>query len=100
MTRSQAKLSDSESRRFSEYNGTRFAVFLGGVVSGEPLRGDATHLQDKHLGSILRISLDGDLPGGPEIIITESEWRGEILPDRHYGCDYCLILASAGGDES
>ncbi len=90
---------DSASSRFSAYDLARFAIFLGGLVRDEPLRGTAAYQHDTDLGDILRISLDGDIPGRPEIIVAENEWRGLITPDYQYGCDYCLILVKPWSDE-
>ena len=76
--------------KFSLYHNRRVALFLGDLVEDGVLRGTSRFATDDQLGNILRIVLDG--PQNLEIVIAESEWRGVILPDERYGCDFCLIL--------
>lgn len=78
---------------FVSYDNCRFVV-RHERFGREPLRGTAHFQRDDDLGNILRITLDGDLPGNPEIIVSEGEWNGLITSDSHYGCDFCLFLAS------
>ena len=84
----------------AEYDRARFAIFLGGVVRNEPLCGRAVYQNDADLGNILRIALEGDMPGRPELIVAEREWRGLITPDCQHGCDYCLIVVKDWSDGS
>lgn len=78
--------------RFQRYDGCRFAVNLAPLLRGEPLIGTAHFQRDDLLGNILRISLTGDAPESPDIIVAENEWHGLITPGTPYGCDYCLSL--------
>jgi hypothetical protein len=75
---------------FQRYDRCRFAVHLAPLIRDEHLVGTAHFERDDLLGSILRISLEGDFPGQLDIIVAESEWRGLITPGRSFGCDYCL----------
>ena len=75
---------------FQRYDRCRFAIHLAPLLRGEPLIGTARFERDDLLGNILRIALEGDSPGRPDIIVAENEWQGLITPGRAYGCDYCL----------
>jgi hypothetical protein len=51
-------------------------------------------VQDPLLGGVLRLQLDDQsLDLGAEVLISESNWKGTILPDTEHGCDYCFIPA-------
>lgn len=78
-------------KAFAEYDKARFAVRIA-AVGQQPLRGMAHFQRDDQLGNILRISLDGDLAGNPEIIVVEEQWNGLITSGDRYGCDFCLSL--------
>ena len=100
--------SSGPASRFQRYDGFRFAVVAQSVLGGQPLCGRASFQRDDALGSILRISLEGDFAGRPEILIAENEWQGLITTGKSYGCDYCLTLipeqpvapASGAGQEA
>jgi hypothetical protein len=79
---------------FSQYDNRRFSVFLDGLAASAPLQGTARFERDDVLGSILRIALDGDVPGAPDICVSEKHFGGLIVRDSRYGCDFSLILIS------
>jgi hypothetical protein len=56
------------------------------------LRGQAVYVRDDHLGNALRIELVDDPVGQPVLLLAESTWQGRIIPDFHYGCDFCLVV--------
>jgi hypothetical protein len=58
----------------------------------EPFVGTARYERDDLLGNVLRISLEGKLPGNPHILLVENEWHGLITADTEYGCDYNVVL--------
>lgn len=76
----------------SRYDNASFAVCLESGPTRRVLRGTAHYQRDDMLGGILRITLSGDCPGRPEIIVAEDEWNGLIVDGREHGCDYCLML--------
>jgi hypothetical protein len=78
---------------FLRYDKRRFAIPMGDRL----VRGTAHYERDDQLGPVLRIVLDEPALGNPEIIVSESDWRGLILPDTQYGCDFCLV--AVGEDE-
>lgn len=76
----------------SRYDNASFAVCIESGQTRRVLRGTAHYQRDDVLGGILRITLSGDCPGRPEIIVAEDEWNGLIVDGRAHGCDYCLML--------
>ena len=53
------------------------------------LTGRGVYEVDPTLGQILRI----DLPsGGPQFVLVEDTWNGEILPGDSTGCDFLIRL--------
>ena len=86
--------------RFQRYDRCRFAIHLAPLLRGEPLIGTARFERDDLLGNILRISLEGDSPGRPDIIVAENEWQGLITHGRSYGCDYRLSLIPEASGKS
>jgi hypothetical protein len=51
--------------------------------------GRGVYEYDPNLGQILRI----DLPsGGPQFVLAEDTWNGEILPGHSTGCDFLIRL--------
>ncbi len=76
----------------SRYDKGSFAVFVESGQVRRVLRGSARYERDDLLGGILRISLSGDCPGRPDVIVAEDEWNGLIVDGRAHGCDYCLML--------
>ena len=85
---------------FQRYDRCRVAVFLTPLLRGQPLIGTARFERDDLLGNILRISLEGDSPGRPDIIVAENEWQGLITHGRSYGCDYRLSLIPEASGKS
>jgi hypothetical protein len=57
-----------------------------------PLRGTARYERDDLLGNVLRIPVEGDSPGKPDVVLAEEDWNGSIIEDSQYGCDYCIVL--------
>ena len=85
---------------FARYDQCRFAVFLKSPSVSRPLMGTAHHQRDDLLGSILRIPLETDSPGNPQIIVVEREWNGLFCSGEPYDCDYCLMLATEAATSS
>lgn len=78
--------------RLQRYDGFRFAILASPLLGPEPFVGRASFQRDDLLGNILRISLEGNFAGAPEIIVAEKDWQGLITSGQAYGCDYCLSL--------
>ena len=78
-------------RAFKGYDGRRFAI-VGPQFGKSPLRGIARYERDDLLGNTLRIPVEGNCPGKPEILLAEKEWNGLILEGSRYGCDFCVML--------
>jgi len=98
MMRRQNPQTKSSTRRgkrksFKIYDNCRFAVLLWGVRR-QPLKGLARFQRDDRLGNILRIAIEDDCPGDPEIVVSEKEFNGLITEDVRHGCDYCLFLTA------
>ena len=72
---------------FSEFNEERVAIQLPQLV----FCGVASFQRDDTLGNVLRISGLKAEPGAPEIILTENDWDGRIIPDLKNGCHFCFI---------
>ena len=70
-------------------DGRRVAVIMP-ELGPKPLRGAARYERDDVLGNVLRIKIEGNLPGNPHMLLVEDEWNGLIIPDTQYGCDYCV----------
>jgi len=88
LVRSQA----SKRVRLSEFDGHKMAVIVDKGQDRVVLRGEATFVEDDHVGRSLQIHLEDDEPGYPVVVLSEDEWDGRIIPDFHYGCDFCLVL--------
>ena len=90
MTKKNVHVSTSTAKYdLSQFDNCRIAVVLN--PGQDPLVGNASFQRDDSMGNILRIAIDGEL-GNPEIIIRESTWKGRIIPDLKFGCDYSLIV--------
>ena len=76
----------------SEFDGQSMAVILPSGGKRIVLRGTAYYVRDTAAGNSLHIQLDENEPGRPVLIFSEDEGRGRIIPDFHYGCDFCLVL--------
>ena len=59
-------------------------------LGAKPLLGAARYERDDVLGNVLRIEIEGNLPGNPHMLLVEDEWNGLITPDTQYGCDFCV----------
>ena len=77
----------------SAFDGHRIAVVFDRKDQRVVMRGKACFVRDETIGNMLRISLDDEEPGRPVLMISEQDWNGRIIPDFHYGCDYCLIVS-------
>jgi hypothetical protein len=83
----------------SQYHGKRICVLLHAAGRTVPACGLASYEQDDLLGGVLRIKLDS--PAGSEVadvvdlLISESQWNGEITTECELDCDFCFIPASA-----
>ena len=93
---SQQRKAAGTSRRFAQYDGRRF-VFVAPQFKWGLLRGTARYERDDLLGNVLRIPVEGDSPGKPEIVLAEDDWNGLITKDAQYGCDYCVTIFSEAG---
>ena len=47
---------------------------------------------DAKLGGVLRIECS-DATGGFDLLICESDWKGQIKPGAAFGCEYFLYLS-------
>ena len=73
---------------FSTFHQKRIVISLPCDGEPVPFRGTAVFSDDERLGRVLRISLDD----GSEIIISENEWQGLVVPDNTHACDYSEII--------
>ena len=89
--RSKSAVSTKPAKSFAQYDNRKFAVLLRGPGS-RPVYGTARFQNDDQLGNILRIAIDDNCPGNPEIIVSEDHFNGLITQDIRHGCDYCLFL--------
>lgn len=77
---------------FAAFDGKRIAVVLS--VGGRPrvCRGTAAYKTHPTLGPVLGVRVEGEADFGvPELLLSETRWRGEISPDTRHGCDYCFV---------
>ena len=79
-------------RGFSPYHGKRIAIVLMYRDRATMFSGMAQYQDDELLGAVLRIPLKrGKSPGETDLIISEREWDGRVLPDSLHGCDFLFI---------
>lgn len=81
----------------SALDGNRVAIAVtlpGGV---KVFRGLAAYEHDASIGNVLRVKLDelADADGNPELVFHEESWKGVILADAEYGCEYLLSVDPA-----
>jgi hypothetical protein len=76
----------------SEFDGQKMAVIVTRGTRRVVLCGTAVFVRDDTVGNTLNIRLEDCEPGHPVLVISESEWDGRIVPDFHFGCDFCLIV--------
>ena len=76
----------------SAFDGQRMAVEMRRGGERIVLRGTAVYVRDDAVGNTLTIRFDDGQPGHPVLVVSESEWDGRIVPDFHYGCEFCLIV--------
>ena len=84
---------------FAQFDGKRVSAILKQGGREFVCVGVAHFQRDDRLGNILRIDPTDPQPGSPQLILTESEWKGRIIPDLHYGALYCFIPASDQNDD-
>jgi len=77
------------------FDGKRISVIVEGGKAPIVMCGVAQFERDDLLGNVLRIKMDEDHPGEPEIIISEEDWSGEIVPDFVHGGQFCISLTKA-----
>ena len=80
-----------EAKGFKRYDGHRFAIVLP-ALRDRSFRGTACYQLDDSLGPVLRIRIEGDVLGDPEILLVERDWNGLITEDSQYGCDFSVTL--------
>jgi len=90
-TRSIAR--PSERIDFADFDGQRMSVILDLASGRVVIRGTAYFVRDDAIGNTLNIRPEDDEPGHPVIVISENDWKGRIIPDFHYGCQFSLIFA-------
>ena len=76
----------------SEFDGQKMAVVMTRGTRRVVMCGTAAFVRDDAVGNTLNIRLEDCEPGHPVLVISENEWDGRIVPDFHYGCDFCLIV--------
>ncbi|MHB0959649.1 MAG: hypothetical protein ACYC6N_28390 [Pirellulaceae bacterium] len=76
----------------SEFDGQKLAVVMTCGKDRLVVRGTAAFVRDDTVGNTLKIRLEDCEPGDPVLIIVEDQWKGRIVPDFHFGCDFCLIM--------
>lgn len=80
---------------FAQFNGKRIAIVLMYRKRPTMFWGRSRFEDNEQLGPILRVRLTSVSGAGEtDMIISEKEWNGRIVPDSHYGCDYCFIPAN------
>ena len=74
---------------FAQFHEERIAVVLnrGAIV----FCGTAMFQRDDDLGNILRIKSDSSEACEGEVLLSEGDWQGRIIPDLEHGCRYCFI---------
>ena len=77
----------------SQYHGKRMAVVFTVQGKTRVVKGRAQFSQVKGLGNVLRITVEGDESGQPEIVLAEQNWSGSIDPDTQYGCDFVVSFS-------
>src|SRR5262245_15702425 len=72
----------------------RHQVAVHIVVQGREqfVRGRATYESDPDLGNVLKV-LVKDPAGEFELVVSESQWDGKVLPGQAVGCDYLIRLS-------
>src|SRR5262245_33177657 len=76
----------------SRLAGKKIAVLVALPGRTQVLRGLGIYERDEAGGNLLRIRNESRLLGNPEFVFHESEWRGEVIADTEYGCDYLLTI--------
>ena len=76
---------------FSFLDGRSVAVILRQKGKQVVYQGTALLQRDDALGNVLSITPTDSQPGDPKLILTETDWRGRIIPDLEYGCEICMI---------
>ena len=75
----------------SQFDNEMIAVVLKLREREFVLRGRANFQQDDRLGRILRIPASDCQT---DIVISENQWEGRIIPDFEHGCRYCFVPES------
>jgi hypothetical protein len=92
MSANQERPSHSKTATLAALHRHQVAVHI--VVQGREqfVRGRATYESDPDLGNILKI-LVNDPAGEFELVVSESQWDGKVLPGQAVGCDYLIRLS-------
>lgn len=77
--------------KLARFDGRRVAVVLPCGGASKTFCGQAVYTTDTNLGNVLKIRPDGCTDGDAEIIVSESDWDGLVVPDRLNGCDFCFF---------
>ena len=83
---------------FRKYDGKRIAVVLSINGIERLVTGVADCVDDPSLGTSICIVADDSPPGmgSCELLVSESQWNGEIADGSQYGCDFCFRCAAKG----
>jgi hypothetical protein len=79
-----------ERASLSQAHGRTIAIGLTSGGGQRILRGRGFYEADPDLGQVLRIRFVGSEDG--EVLISEENFSGELLPGETVGCDYLIRL--------
>ena len=84
--------------RLTELDNRTVAVVIEVNQDRRVLTGTATYEHREDLGSVLNVVIHDETgeSGHPNLLIPEESFSGKIYADERYGCDFCLVLQSAG----
>ena len=82
--------------RLAKFDRARIVVLLHTAEEvAVPCLGTAEYVLDERLGNLLRIVLEEEqsMLVPTTVVLSETEWDGEIRPDTKYGCDFEMTLS-------
>jgi hypothetical protein len=80
----------------STFDGKRIAIVIIRKHIQSVLRGTARWIQLSHDG-LLQIKVNqGEEPGDPVFELRESDWRGNLVLDADFGCDFQVQINVPG----
>ena len=93
----EVKGSDAPMNTLSALDGNRVAIVITLPGGLRVFRGVAAYEHDASMGNVLRVKVDElTAPdGNPEFVFHEESWKGVILADAEYGCEYLLRVEAA-----